>query len=47
MLAGQLQITLDDAFARLRAHAFGRNRSVLDVARDVLERRISLDELAE
>jgi hypothetical protein len=46
MLAAQLQITLDDAFARLRAHAFGRNRSVLDVARDVLERRISLDELA-
>ncbi|ADJ48275.1 hypothetical protein AMES_6450 [Amycolatopsis mediterranei S699] len=47
MLAAQLQITLDDAFARLRAHAFGRDRSVLDVARDVLERRISLDELAE
>jgi hypothetical protein len=47
MLAAQLHITLDDAFARLRAHAFGRNRSVLDVARDVLDRRISLDELAE
>jgi hypothetical protein len=47
MLAAQLQITLDDAFARLRAHAFGRNRSVLDVARDLLERRIALDELAE
>ncbi|MEV6624404.1 ANTAR domain-containing protein [Amycolatopsis sp. NPDC051106] len=47
MLAAQLQITLDDAFARLRAHAFGLDRSVRDVARDVLERRISLDELAE
>ncbi|MEV4150090.1 ANTAR domain-containing protein [Amycolatopsis sp. NPDC049691] len=47
MLAAQLQITLDDAFARLRAHAFSRNRSVLDVARDVLERRIALDEPAE
>jgi GAF domain-containing protein len=47
MLAAQLQVTLDDAFARLRAHAFGQDRSVLDVARDVLERRISLDELAE
>ncbi|WP_329048698.1 ANTAR domain-containing protein [Amycolatopsis sp. NBC_01488] len=47
MLAAQLQVTLDDAFARLRAHAFGRDRSVLDVARDILERRISLDELAE
>ncbi|MEV6905110.1 ANTAR domain-containing protein [Amycolatopsis sp. NPDC051372] len=47
MLAAQLQISLDDAFVRLRAHAFGQNRSVLDVARDVLERRIALEELAE
>ncbi|MEU4674833.1 ANTAR domain-containing protein [Amycolatopsis sp. NPDC023774] len=47
MLAAQLHISLDDAFARLRAHAFGQNRSVLDVARDVLERRIALEELAE
>jgi hypothetical protein len=47
MLAAQLQITLDDAFARLRAHAFGQDRSVLAVARDVLERRIASDELAE
>jgi hypothetical protein len=45
--SAQLQITLDDAFARLRAHAFGLDRSVRDVAQDVLERRISLDELAE
>jgi len=47
MLAAQLRIDLDDAFTRLRAHAFGQGRSVLDVARDVLERRIALDELAE
>jgi hypothetical protein len=47
MLAAQLKIGLDDAFLRLRAHAFGQGRSVLDVARDVLERRIALDELAE
>ncbi|MEV7094968.1 ANTAR domain-containing protein [Amycolatopsis sp. NPDC051045] len=47
MLAAQLQVTLDDAFARLRAHAFSQDRSVLDVARDVLERLIALDELAE
>lgn len=47
MLAAQLHIGLDDAFTRLRANAYGRNRSILDVARDVLDRRIVLDELAE
>jgi hypothetical protein len=47
MLAAQLHITLDNAFARLRAHAFGQDRSLRDVARDVLDRRIALDELAE
>lgn len=46
MLAAQLKIGLDDAFIRLRAHAFSQSRSVLEVARDVLERRIALDELA-
>jgi hypothetical protein len=47
MLAALLRISLDDAFIRLRAHAFGQGRSVLAVARDVLERRIAVDELAE
>ncbi|MGC4956085.1 GAF and ANTAR domain-containing protein [Actinomadura citrea] len=47
MLAAQLRISLDDAFIRLRAHAFGQGRSVLAVARDVLDRRIRLEELAE
>nr|WP_232328161.1 GAF and ANTAR domain-containing protein [Kibdelosporangium sp. MJ126-NF4]CEL18206.1 hypothetical protein [Kibdelosporangium sp. MJ126-NF4]CTQ90563.1 hypothetical protein [Kibdelosporangium sp. MJ126-NF4] len=47
MLAAQLKIDLNDAFSRLRAHAFAEGRSVLDVARDVLERRLPLDELAE
>jgi hypothetical protein len=47
MLAAQLKIGLDDAFSRLRGHAFAQGRSVLEVARDVLERRIPLDELAE
>jgi hypothetical protein len=46
MLAARLRISLDDAFIRLRAHAFGQGRSVLAVARDVLDRRIQL-ELAE
>lgn len=47
MLAVQLEISLDDAFLRLRAHAFAENRSVLDVARDVLARRIGLDKLGD
>ncbi|MEU4743996.1 hypothetical protein AB0G02_26505, partial [Actinosynnema sp. NPDC023658] len=33
--------------ARLRAHAFAHRRSVLDVARDVLARRLPLDRLAD
>ncbi len=47
MLAAQLRISLDDAFARLRGHAFSRGRSVVELARDVLERRVPLDEFAE
>ncbi|MGW6937108.1 ANTAR domain-containing protein [Lentzea sp. NPDC054927] len=47
MLAAQLRISLEDAFARLRAHAFSSGRSVLDVARDLLARRIPLDRLAD
>lgn len=47
MLAAQLRIGLDDAFARLRAHAFGTDRPLLHVASDVLEQRVSLDELAD
>ncbi|SFB19888.1 ANTAR domain-containing protein [Amycolatopsis marina] len=43
MLAAQLHLTLDEAFARLRAHAFSEGRSVLAVARDVMERRVQLD----
>ncbi|MFE2752519.1 GAF and ANTAR domain-containing protein [Actinosynnema sp. NPDC059335] len=45
MLAAQLRIDLEDASARLRAHAFATDRSVLDVAGDVLARRIPLDRL--
>lgn len=46
MLAAQLRVNLEDAFARLRAHAFATNRSVVEVAGDVLARRIPLDRLA-
>jgi hypothetical protein len=44
MVAARLRISLDDAFARLRGYAFAANRSVLDVARDVVHRRITPDE---
>jgi GAF domain-containing protein len=47
MLAGTLLISIDDAFARLRAHAFAQNRPLLEVARDVVRRRINLNELAD
>ncbi len=47
VLAAKLQIGLEDAFVRLRGHAFAEQRSLLDVSRDVLDQRISLDRLAD
>ncbi|MEU4745552.1 ANTAR domain-containing protein, partial [Actinosynnema sp. NPDC023658] len=47
MLAAQLRIDLEDASARLRALAFATGRSVLDLARDVLARRLPLHHLAD
>jgi hypothetical protein len=47
MLAAQLRISLEEALLRLRAHAFAADRSILDVARDVLVRRLPLDQLAD
>jgi hypothetical protein len=47
VLAAKLRMSLEDAFARLRAHAFAERRSVLEVSRDVLDQRISLDQLAD
>jgi hypothetical protein len=47
MLAVQLQLSLEDAFARLRAHAYAEQRPILDVARDVLRRRIPLENLRD
>jgi hypothetical protein len=44
MLAAQLRISLQDASARLRAHAFSTGRSLLEVSRDVVAQRISLDQ---
>lgn len=43
MVAAQLEVTVSRALIRLRAHAFGNNRSLTDVARDVVDRRLRFD----
>lgn len=43
MVAIQLGTSLTDALARLRAHAYAHDRSLGDVARDVVARRLSFD----
>ena len=42
MLSVQLDVSLDEAFVRLRAHAFAAGRPLREVARDVLAGRSSL-----
>lgn len=44
MIAVQIDDTVANALARLRAAAFGSGRSMYDVARDVVERRVRFDE---
>ncbi|MDX8050872.1 GAF and ANTAR domain-containing protein [Lentzea sp. BCCO 10_0798] len=46
VLAAGLEIGLEEAFARLRAHAFAEHRTLVAVSRDVLEQRIPVDRLA-
>ena len=43
MVAAQLELTVGLALIRLRAHAFGNNRALTDVACDVVERRLRFD----
>jgi len=43
MVAAQLDITVGQALIRLRAHAFGNDRSLPDVARDVVARTLRFD----
>jgi hypothetical protein len=43
MVAVQIGVLPADALVRLRAHAFRTNRSIVDVANDVIERRLRLD----
>ena len=43
MVAAQLDVSVSDALVRLRAYAYGNERALTDVARDVVERRIRFD----
>lgn len=43
MVLVQLDVTAAEAYLRLRAHAFGSGRPLLDVARDVVARRLRLE----
>jgi GAF domain/ANTAR domain len=43
MVAAQLDITVGQALVRLRAHAFGNDRRLPDVARDVVARLVRFD----
>jgi hypothetical protein len=47
MILAQLDITATEAFARLRAYAFGSSRSVHDIARAVVAREIDFRDLPE
>ena len=44
MVLAQLGITATDALARLRAYAFAEGRLLLDVAADVVARRLIFTE---
>ena len=44
MIAAQLDDTIANALARLRAAAFASGRSMYDIAQDVVERRVRFDE---
>lgn len=44
MLMAQLDITAAEALSRLRARAYATDRSVIDVARDILDRRLRLED---
>lgn len=43
MLVVQLEVDVESAFARLRAHAYVQGRSIHDVADDIVERRLRLE----
>ncbi len=41
MIVAQVGVRTEDAMALLRGHAFARNTTLLDVARDIVERRVN------
>lgn len=43
MIAAQLDVSVGQALIRMRAHAFGNDRSLTDVAKDVVDRRLRFD----
>jgi hypothetical protein len=43
MASAQLEVPIDEAFVRLRGHAFAHGRSLRDVARDVVSRTLTLE----
>jgi hypothetical protein len=44
MVAAQLEVSVGQALIRLRAHAFGNDRPLSDVARDVVARNLRFDD---
>ena len=44
MIAVQLGVGVDEALVRLRAHAFSHDRNLIDVAHDVIDRRLRFDD---
>lgn len=44
MLMAQLEIDTAEALVRLRAYAYATDRSAIDVARDILDRRLRLED---
>jgi hypothetical protein len=44
MVMAQLDIDASEALVRLRAHAYATERSAADVARDILDRRLQLED---
>jgi hypothetical protein len=47
MIAGQLEVPMEEAFARLRARAFTDQRPLADLAGDVVARRLRFDAAGE
>jgi hypothetical protein len=43
MVSGQLDVQVDQALVRLRSYAFGNDRVLADVARDVVDRALRFD----